>query len=70
MNQLVMGVLAIVGIVIVAMALSGTQHEVAVIIQMGLVIAIIALLVRDSGNSQKFFAAWKNLQNMAIGTTQ
>lgn len=68
-NQLVMGALAIGAIVVVGMALSGTNHTVAIIIQGGLIIAIIAVLVRDSGNSQLFFKAWQNVTNMAVNTT-
>lgn len=69
MNNLVMGVLAIVAIVIVALALSGTNKTVATIIQAGLVIAIVGVLLRDTGNQQVFFKAWKQITSNAIGTT-
>lgn len=72
MNQLIMGVLAVVAIVIIALALSGTNKTVAVIVQAGLVIAIIGVLIRDAGNQNVLFGqngAVSRLTSMAIGTT-
>jgi len=69
MNQLVLSILALVAIVIVAMALSGTNSTLARIIQGGLVIAIIAVLVRDQGNQKVFLGAWNNLTRNALQTT-
>lgn len=67
-----MGVLAVVAVVIVALALSGTNKQVAVIVQAGLVIAIIGVLLRDAGNQNVLFGkngAASRLTSMAIGTT-
>lgn len=64
-----MGALAVVAIVIIALALSGTNHSLAVIIQGGLVIAILAVLVRDAGNQKVFESAIRNLTQTAITTT-
>jgi hypothetical protein len=69
MNNLVLAVMAVIAIVIVAMALSGTNSDVAKVIQGGLIIAIIAVLVRDVGNQNLFFSAWHNLTNLAVSTT-
>ena len=69
MTQFVFGALALVGIVIVAMALSANKTG-AWIVQWGLAIAIIALLVRGtSGGENAFVSAWTNVQKMAIGLT-
>lgn len=68
MNQsdLVFGILGVVGIVIIAMALSGTTHELAVVIQAGLFIAILALLVRSNSTIPN---AIQNVEKLAIGAT-
>jgi len=68
MNQsdLVFGVLGVVGVIIIAMALSGTTHQLAIIIQAGLLIAIIALLVRGRGTIPN---AILNVEKLAIRTT-
>jgi hypothetical protein len=69
---MVMGILAVVAIVIVAMALSGTNKTVATIIQAGLVIAILGVLLRDAGNQNVLFGkngAISTLTSKAIGTT-
>jgi len=65
-NDLVFGILGVVGVVIIAMALSGTTHELAIIIQAGLFIAILALLVRGRGTVPN---AILNIEKLAIGTT-
>ena len=69
LNGLVIGILAVVAIVVIALALSGTNKTVATIIQGGLVIAILAVLVRDYGNKQVFAGAIRNVTNLAVGTT-
>ena len=66
LNDLVVGALALVGIVIVAMALSANKTG-ARIVQMGLLIAIIAVLLR---NRSDFLSAWTELTRNAIATTQ
>lgn len=65
MNNLVFGALALVGIVIVAMALSANSTG-AKIVQWGLAIAIIGVLLR---NHSEFQSSWSNLTNKAIGVT-
>ena len=70
MNTLVLQVLAVVAIVIVALSLSGVNSTVAKLIQGGLVIAIIAVLVRDAGNQNVFVGAFKRLEGLAISSTQ
>lgn len=75
MNQFVFGALAIVGVIIVAMALSANKTG-GTIVQAGLVIAILALLVRQTkinpstGEGENaFVSAWTNVQKLAIGAT-
>jgi hypothetical protein len=65
MNNFVFGALAVVGIVIVAMALSANSAG-AKIVQWGLAIAIIGVLLR---NHSEFQTAWGNVTKLAIGTT-
>lgn len=65
MSTLVFEVLAIVGIVIVAMALSANSTG-ARIIQWGLAIAILGVLLR---NHSDFESAWGALTKRAIGVT-
>jgi hypothetical protein len=81
MNSLVMGGLAVVAIIILALALSGTNKSIAVIVQAGLVIAILGVLIRDAGNKNVLFGttdkntpfgtsgAIPRLIQMAVGTT-
>jgi hypothetical protein len=69
MNNLILSVLAVVAIVIVAMALSGVNKTVATIIQGGLVIAILAVLIRDAGNQNVFVGAFTKLEKLAISTS-
>lgn len=65
-QQLIFGVLAIAGVVIVAMAVSANETG-AKIIQWGLAIAILGVLLRQR---DEFFNAWNNLTHKAIGITQ
>jgi len=69
MNQLSIGALAVVVIVIIALSLSGVNKTVATIIQAGLVIAILAVLLRDYGNQRVFAGAIQTITNNAIGTS-
>lgn len=72
MNNLVMGALALIAVVIIAMALSGTNKTVATLVQAGLVIAILGVLIRDAGNQNVLFGkngAVTRLTNMAVGTS-
>ena len=69
LNGVVLGGLAIVAIIVIALALSGTNKSVATIIQAGLVIAIIGVLIRDYGNQKVFAGAINNITNLAVGTT-
>lgn len=72
MNNLVMGALALIAVVIIAMALSGTNKTVATVVQAGLVLAILGVLIRDAGNKKVLFGengAFTRLTNMAIGTS-
>jgi hypothetical protein len=64
-----MGGLAVVAIIIIALALSGTTKGIATIVQAGLVIAIIGVLLRDAGNKKVFEQSIANLTKLAIGTT-
>jgi len=68
-SNLLFGALALVAIVIIAMALSGVNKSLATIIQGGLVIAIIAVLVRDSGNQNVFVGALNNITKLAVSTS-
>jgi len=75
MSQFVFGALALVGIVIIAMALSANKTG-AWIVQWGLAIAIVALLVRSTKanpntgvGENAFISSWNNIQRMAIGLT-
>lgn len=65
-QQLIFGVLAITGIVIVAMALSANQTG-AKLVQAGLAIAILGVLLRQRSD---FLAAWNHITSKAIGVTQ
>jgi len=65
MSDFVFGALALVGIVIVAMAISANKSG-AIIVQAGLAIAIIALLVRSKG---AFPTAFRGIETKAIGLT-
>lgn len=65
MNTLVFQVLAIAGIVIVAMALSANSTG-ARIVQWGLAIAIIGVLLR---NQTDFRSSWEGLTHKAISAT-
>lgn len=65
-QQLIFGVLAIAGVVIVAMAISANETG-AKIIQWGLAIAILGVLLRQR---DEFFNAWNNVTHKAIGITQ
>jgi hypothetical protein len=69
MSNLLFMALALVAIVIIAMALSGVNKPLATIIQGGLVIAIIAVLVRDAGNQNVFMGAIKNLTQLAVSSS-
>lgn len=69
MNNLVMGALALVAIVIISLALSGTNKSVATVIQAGLVIAILGVLLRDAGNQKVFEGAITRLTTLAVGTS-
>jgi hypothetical protein len=69
MSNLLFGALAITAIVIIAMALSGVNKSVALIIQAGLVIAIIAVLLRDAGNQNVFVGAIQNITKLAVSTS-
>jgi len=66
---LLFGALALVAIVIIALALSGTNKTLAVIIQAGLVIAILAVLVRDAGNQNVFVGAINSITKLAVSTS-
>lgn len=65
MREMVFGALALVGIVIVAMALSANSTG-AKIVQIGLVIAILGVLLRQRS---EFEQAWSKLTELAIGAT-
>ena len=66
---MVMGGLAVIGVIIVAMAISANDTA-GKIIQYGLVIAIIVLLIRNvETGGGTIFSAWNNLTRQAIGTT-
>jgi len=65
MSNLLFGALALVGIIIVAMALSANSTG-AKIIQFGLAIAILGVLLR---NRSGFVTAWNKVTELAIGTT-
>ena len=72
LNGIIMGGLAVIAIVILALSLSGTNKTVATIVQAGLVIAIIGVLLRDAGNQNILFGqngAVTRLTQMAIGTS-
>jgi len=65
MSEFVFGALALVGIVIIAMAISANKTG-ATFVQAGLAIAIIALLVRSRG---AFPDAFRGIETKAIGLT-
>ena len=67
-NLLFMG-LALVAIIIIALAVSGVNKSLAIIIQAGLVIAIIAVLIRDAGNQNVFVGAIQNITKLAVSSS-
>jgi len=69
MSDLLFMALALVAIVIIAMALSGVNRPLALIIQGGLVIAIVGVLIRDRGNQNVFMGAIQNLTKLAISSS-
>lgn len=66
MNDLVMQMLALTGIVIVAMALSAGSTG-AKLVQAGLAIAIIGVLLRSHSEFEK---SWNDLTTRAISITK
>ena len=69
MNNLLFMGLAVVAIIIIALSVSGVNKSLALIIQGGLVIAIIAVLVRDAGNQNVFVGAIQNVTKLAVSSS-